>query len=271
MKITVILPTYKEALYLDLCIQSFYETQFYDNDLIVIVDGFYDLNKKVLNKYKDKNFKIIINEKNKGIAFSQNIGVEQAKTEKILIINDDNVFTKGWDKQLLEAWNFMQYNKKQNNFFFVPNQIEPNRSIFKSFLYYNFGLNVNEFNLNTFLEKEQKLRINKIDEYGWTLPIYMNKNDYMKVGGWDVNYNSPHYVDLDFFYKLQLCSMKSFRVHSCNFYHFGGKATKNSDNKETKEMKKHFTELENKALLEFKNKWKFVPVRNQINYIIKTN
>ena len=50
MKISVIIPTYKSPKLLDLCLQSAIEGQILNNQIIVVVDGFYDLNKDVLEK-----------------------------------------------------------------------------------------------------------------------------------------------------------------------------------------------------------------------------
>ena len=49
--ISVIIPTYKSPEALDLCLQSAIEGQRNKNQIIVVVDGFYDLNKEVLEKW----------------------------------------------------------------------------------------------------------------------------------------------------------------------------------------------------------------------------
>jgi hypothetical protein len=52
--ISVIIPTYKNhRLALDLCLRSAIEGQLNKNQIIVVVDGFYDLNKEVLERWKD--------------------------------------------------------------------------------------------------------------------------------------------------------------------------------------------------------------------------
>jgi len=268
-KITIILPTYKEPKYLDVCIESIYKTQTIENDIIVVVDGFYELNKWVLDKYKDySNFKTIILPENKGLAFAQNIAVHYTKTDKILIVNDDNVFPQDWDKLLNDDWNVVSKKLNNDNFFLVPNQIEPIQGIFDMFIRINFASNTSEFNLDKFLIWEQDLRKEHkhgITHNGWTLPIFMNRMDYLKVGGWDLYYNSPHFVDLDFFYKLQLVGIDSYRTHSCNFYHFAHKATKNVDGNKKQKIKKDFEQLEQVAGREFIKKWGFFPKRNPDN------
>ena len=48
--ISTIIPTYKSPSVLDLCLQSAIEGQQNKNQIIVVVDGFYNLNKEVLDK-----------------------------------------------------------------------------------------------------------------------------------------------------------------------------------------------------------------------------
>jgi glycosyltransferase involved in cell wall biosynthesis len=58
--ISVIIPTYKEPEALDLCLRSAIKGQKNKNQIIVVVDGFYDINKEVLDKYQE-NVTIAIN------------------------------------------------------------------------------------------------------------------------------------------------------------------------------------------------------------------
>jgi glycosyltransferase involved in cell wall biosynthesis len=49
--ISVIIPTYKSPDSLDLCLRSAIEGQQNNNQIIVVVDGLYDVNKQVLEKW----------------------------------------------------------------------------------------------------------------------------------------------------------------------------------------------------------------------------
>ncbi len=97
--ISVIIPAYKEPEALDLCLQSAIEGQIHNNQIIVVVDGYYDLNKEVLEKYKDKIDILDLGE-NQGLCRATNLGVYNASNELILIVNDDNVFPSNWDTYL---------------------------------------------------------------------------------------------------------------------------------------------------------------------------
>jgi glycosyltransferase involved in cell wall biosynthesis len=98
--ISVIIPTYKEPEVLDLCLKSAIEGQKYNNQIIVVVDGFYDLNKDVLEKY-NYYIQILNLEENVGLNRATNLGVYNASYDKILIVNDDNLFPQEWDVKLL--------------------------------------------------------------------------------------------------------------------------------------------------------------------------
>ena len=118
--ISVIIPTYKEPEVLDLCLKSAVLGQSYNNQIIVVVDGFYDLNKDVLEKYKEY-IQILNLEENVGLNRATNLGVYNAEFDKILIINDDNIFSHGWDLILVEEF--------KEGTVISPTQIEPIPSI----------------------------------------------------------------------------------------------------------------------------------------------
>ena len=85
MNISAIIPTYKEPEMLDLCLKSCIEGQSNKNQIIVVVDGFYDLNKEVLEKYS-KHIDVLNLEQNVGLSKATNLGVYNAQYDKILIV-----------------------------------------------------------------------------------------------------------------------------------------------------------------------------------------
>jgi len=216
--VTAIIPTYKSPDALDLCLRSAIEGQINRNQILVVVDGFYDLNKDVLQKHKD--FINILNlEQNVGLCKGTNYGVYNATEKYILVVNDDNVFPQGWDTNLLEDF--------KSGTILTPNQIEPKPSTFSQFHIKDLGRDPKQFNLKAFQEYEKILSENKV-EYGTggTLPFFMEKEDYMKVGGWDENYPMGLTADWDFFYKCQLSGLATNRTYRAHFYHFESLTTR---------------------------------------------
>ena len=227
--ISVIIPTYKSPDMLDLCLHSAIEGQQNKNQIIVVVDGFYDLNKEILEKWSE-HIDILNLEENVGLCRGTNLGVYNATHDKILIVNDDNVFPYEWDKELLKDYT--------PNSVISPNQIEPTPSMFKQFHIRDCGRDPKTFSLKNYWMYEESLRGLPIDETGSTLPIFMSKIDYLRVGGWDENYEQGMVADWDFFLKCQLSGLKMLRTYKCHFYHFAS-ASVNGEKRQSAEYKGH--------------------------------
>lgn len=249
--ISVIIPTYKEPEVLDVCLKSAIDGQKLNNQIIVVVDGFYDINKEVLNKYKD-HIQILDLEENIGLCRATNLGVYNAEFDKILIVNDDNVFPEGWDQVLLE-----QYIQGS---VLTPNQIEPTPSMFRQFHIKDLGRDPKTFDINDFWEYEFSITEDRLEGTGSTLPIFMSKIDYLKVGGWDEAYPGAWVVDWDFFLKCELSGMTMMRTYACNFYHFVSVGTEATPEEKQKKA------IKEQACHEyFKYKWGQYAKHNPIN------
>jgi glycosyltransferase involved in cell wall biosynthesis len=209
--ISVIIPTYKEPDVLDLCLKSAINGQLNTNQIIVVVDGYYDINKYVLDKYKS-NIDILKLDTNVGLSRATNLGVYNASNNVVFVVNDDNVFPKKWDVNLM--------NHYSPNTVLTPNQIEPTPSMFKQFVIHNLGTNLYNFDLDLFWEYELSISVNHKENTGSTLPFLISKVDYLRVGGWDETYPSHWVVDWDFFLKCELSGMNMVRTYNSHFYHF---------------------------------------------------
>jgi glycosyltransferase involved in cell wall biosynthesis len=210
--ISVIMPTYKSPDALDLCLKSAIKGQQNKNQIIVVVDGFYDLNKEVLEKWSE-HIDVLNLEQNVGTPRATNLGVYNAQYDKILIVNDDNVFPQHWDVHLEQDW--------VEGSVISPNQIEPYPSMFPQFIIEDLGRDPKTFDLEKFwLFDYHYASGNKIEECGSTLPVFMSKKDYLRLGSWDETYPSGWVVDWDFFLKCSMSGLKMLRTWNVHFYHF---------------------------------------------------
>ena len=239
--ISVIIPTYKSPDALDLCLNSAIKGQNKINQIIVVVDGHYNLNKKVLEKYKD-SIDVLNLEENQGLCRGTNLGVYNAKYDKILIVNDDNVFPKNWDDCLLDDW--------EDGVVLTPNQIEPSPSMFNQFNIKDLGRTIKDFSLNEFWKYSSIIQEGVNDLTGSTLPIFMSKIDYLKIGGWDENYELGLVADWDFFLKCQLSGLEMRRTYLCHFYHFVSLSTN-----QTQEQQQQRADCEGRGHEYAKYKW----------------
>lgn len=220
--ISVVIPTYKSPSALDLCLSSAIKGQSNINEIIVVVDGDYELNKDVLKKH-EKNILVLNLENNVGTCRATNLGVYNSSNEKILIVNDDNVFPKNWDEKLEKCF--------QENCVIAPNQIEPYPSMFRQFIIKDLGRTPDDFHLDLFWKSSDLVSKNELDDSGSTFPIFISKKDFLRVGGFDESYPSPSgfVADWDFFLKCELSGMKMLRDYSTHFYHFVSITAKSHD------------------------------------------
>lgn len=237
--ISVIIPTYKEPDVLDICLESIFKGQDNDNEIIVVVDGYKDLNKLVLNKYP--KVKIVNFDDNKGAVTSTNWGIYNSTNDFILVANDDNVFPKHWDTKLKP---YCQKGKV-----ITINQIEARPSMFKQTHIKDLGT-PKTFSLDTFWEYEASLSTPPPEESGSQWPFLMYKADYMAVGGLDVYYPSPHVVDWDFMLKCEYVGFQMVRIYDLHLYHFGSIATRRDPL-----MNELSTQKEKQAHQFFQTKW----------------
>ena len=242
--ISVIIPSYRNPKCLDICLKSVLENQTYENEIIVIVDGFVQESQHIIDEYSNRVLFIPI-EQNSGMQYALNVGVYNANNEWVLIVNDDNVFPKDWDTILQKDF--------EDKLVITPNQIERTPSIF-NFVTLDFG-SVDNFDFEKYTEEELKYRNDSLTNDGEIFPFVMQKKYYMAVGGFDTIYDSPFICDWDFFLKLELIGLNFIRSRKLNFYHFGSIATKNGLEAE------RFNESETNAAETFTVKWGFNPFR----------
>lgn len=91
--ISVVMSTYNRAAFLPRSIDSILNQTFKDFEFIIINDGSPDETAKVLSLFsvKDKRIRVITNEENKGLIYSLNKGLEEARGKYIARMDDDDI------------------------------------------------------------------------------------------------------------------------------------------------------------------------------------
>ncbi len=91
-KISVIMPTYNRAELLPRAINSILWQTYKDFEFIIVDDGSTDDTARLLKEYadKDKRIRILRNEKNKGIAYSRQRGLDAARGKYIAVMDSDD-------------------------------------------------------------------------------------------------------------------------------------------------------------------------------------
>ena len=107
-EVSVIVPNYNNAKYLEKCIRSIYDQSFKNFEIILIDDNSSDNPEKEIKKYKNfENFKFIKLKKNKGPAFVRILGMRKSKTEYVAFLDSDDFWLPN---KLEKQINFMRLN-----------------------------------------------------------------------------------------------------------------------------------------------------------------
>ena len=129
--VDVIMPNYNKGEFLEESIDSVLAQEYKNWNLFVIDNFSNDNSKEILNKFKagKSNINIIYLSKNKGAAFSRNLGIRLSKAEYISFIDSDDYWSS--DK-LKDQISFMQ---KFNHIFtytdYTPFVLKNNNKVFK--------------------------------------------------------------------------------------------------------------------------------------------
>ena len=217
--ISIIIPTYRNPEYLDICLKSAIEQQKNKNQILVAVDGYIEESKSVLQKYRE-DIEILDLGQNQGMQQALNLAVMNANNEIIFIVNDDNVFCKNYDEVISKTL------KNKEKTVLTINQIEPEGPGIFEFVTKDFGRHPKEFDYKGFIKYSKSIKKEVIDGKGGIFPFAMLKKYYMAAGGFDTMYQSPFICDWDFFLKLDLMGLGFIRTYEAHLYHFGSTATK---------------------------------------------
>ena len=97
--VSVIIPIYNAALYLQQCLDTIISQTLTDIEIICINDGSTDNTPQILEKYKKKDSRIkVLHQSNKGAGVARNLGLEHATGDYLSFLDADDFF----DPSLLE-------------------------------------------------------------------------------------------------------------------------------------------------------------------------
>lgn len=100
-KVSIIIPVYNAAGYLDKCIESVLSQTHSDLDVIIVNDGSTDTSADVISKYLSDSRVVYIEQENAGVSAALNRGMDCASGEFITFIgNDDYLEPEMYEKML---------------------------------------------------------------------------------------------------------------------------------------------------------------------------
>lgn len=163
-KVSIIVPCYKQAQYLDECLQSVSDQTYQDWECIIVNDGSPDNTEEVSKLWlqKDIRFKYVF-KKNGGLSSARNYGIKQAKSELILPLDADDKIARDYLRQAIFEF------QRDQTLKVVYSKAE------------KFGDETGTWYLPTF-------DISKLGLYNMIFSTALfRKSDWESVGGYDVN------------------------------------------------------------------------------------
>ena len=91
MKISIIIPVYNSEKFVSRCLDHLLNQTYQNFEIICINDGSKDNSLSILKEYSKKDNRIIVlNQENKGIARTRNIGIKKASGDYIMFVDNDD-------------------------------------------------------------------------------------------------------------------------------------------------------------------------------------
>ena len=225
MKISIIIPTFKNFSYLKLCIESIIKNSKFNHEIIIHINGEdrvtedYLLNRKLLyTKSKD----------NIGLCSGVNLASQKSTQDYIMYSHDDMYFLPEWDVHLINEIN----NLKTKLFYLSLTHISymPMHKGDLQHIHFDCGNDLKNFDETKLLENFTKLNFRDLQGSHWA-PHVIHKEIWGKVGGFSEEFNPGFASDPDLNMKLWNCGVRIFKgLSKSRIYHFGSITTrKNKD------------------------------------------
>ena len=102
--VSVITPFYNREQYIEKCINSILGQTYPHWELILIDDGSTDCTAAICTKYmeRDPRIKLLTNDRNSGVAYSRNKGLDAARGEYIIFVDSDDFITSCYIEMMLQ-------------------------------------------------------------------------------------------------------------------------------------------------------------------------
>lgn len=257
MILSIVIVSYNAPKHLELCLDSCQEAlKYIDGEVIVIDNNSSEIDFTLL-KLKFSNVKFLLQKENFGFSKANNIGVENALGEYILILNPDTVIPENLFDSLIK------FHQSKDKIGFIGVRMMDTNGNFHPESKRNIPTAKNSFSkLFSRFNHSQKNNYYKleVDEFD-TAPceilvgafMFTTKKIYQEIGGFDPRY-FMYGEDIDLSFSAELAGYKNYYKGDITVLHYKGESTKRD-----KKYYKHFFE----AMMIFLSKYY---QKNWLNY-----
>ncbi len=216
---SILIPTWNNLPFLQLCIRSLRENSGLRHQFLVHVNEGVDGTLEWVRRQPDIAY--THSPENIGICYPLNALAGLAATDYIAYFNDDMYALPGWDDVLLREIRAVGHER----FFLSATMIEPYDTGNPCVIHADYGRNLKDFREDDL--KRDFTQWPKPDWRGATWPPnVVHRRAWELVGGYSVEFSPGIYSDPDFSHKLWLAGVRDFRgLGAARVYHFGRQST----------------------------------------------
>lgn len=220
MTFSILLPTWNNLPYLQLCIRSLRTHSTLKHEIIVIINEGADGTLEWVASQEDLSY--IFFEKNEGICVGLNKAAKLAGTDYLLYLNDDMYVLPDWDQALWIEIQSIPHTK----FMLSATMIEPTDTNNPCVIVQNYGDRLENFKEQHLLNESHTLEKEDWNGSTWP-PNIVHKSMWDAVDGMSEAFSPGMYSDPDLSMKLWQAGVRYFKgLGASRVYHFGSRSTK---------------------------------------------
>jgi len=245
MKVSIIIPTFKNYDYLKLCILSIEKNSKYSHQIIVHING---EDKKTEDFLLEKNILYTKSIDNIGLCSGVNIAAKKSKSEYVMFSHDDMYYLPLWDQHVENEIK----NLNTKDFYLSLTHISYMLGVKGDLQHITFdcGNDLATFDEDKLLLNYDKFEFRDLQGSHWA-PHILHKDIWSKVGGFSEEFNPGFASDPDLNMKLWTAGVRIFKgLSKSRVYHFGSITTRKNKNVIRNNGKKTFL-LKWKITVEF--------------------
>ncbi len=220
VRFSVLIPTWNNLPYLQLCIRSIQSHSTLPIQIIVIVNEGKDGTLEWLHDETDFDF--VHAQQNVGICYGLNAARSLVMSDYIIYINDDMYVLPDWDGKM---WTNIQ-GLGTKMFMLSSTMIEPTTNGNKCTVVKDYGRDIESFKETELLENYTALYRDDWSGSTWP-PNVIHVDMWDLVGGFSIEFSPGMYSDPDLSMKLYKAGVRHFKgIGDSLVYHFGSRSTK---------------------------------------------
>jgi glycosyltransferase involved in cell wall biosynthesis len=217
---SILIPTWNNLPHLELLIMSIRKNSRFNHQICVHVNEGTD---GTLEWVKKENLSYTYSKKNVGVCYAFNAAASLAKSNFLLLIDDDNYVLPDWDFYLAEEAKTIGH----PYFAISGTKIEPRKTFNPCVIApHDFGQNPENFKEEELLKRYAQLPHSDWNGSSW-YPLLVHRSMWAMAGGLSVEFTPGMYSDPDFMMKLWHAGVRIFKgVEKSRSYHFISKSVR---------------------------------------------